>query len=151
MESENHTMPCCQGDQRSICALVNALDTIGDKWSLILIRDMMFLHKKEYSEFLASPEGISTNILANRLKGLVESGMATKSKHPSDKKKSLYQLTEKGMGLLPVLIELSLWGNDHLENTFIPEPFLQGMREDRCGFISKVTSDVAKHHCDCDC
>jgi len=99
--------------KRSLCAISTALDVVGDRWSLLILRDLMFTEKRSYSEFLLSDEGIATNILAARLLRMEENGIIRKSAHPSDGRKSIYLLTEKGIGLLPVLIELNFWMAEH--------------------------------------
>src|SRR5262245_1923447 len=94
---------------RSDCPLNFAIETIGDKWSLIILRDMIFWGKKTYREFLKSDEKIATNILAGRLEYLEKQGFITKSPHATDKRKEVYSLTRKGAELVPVLIELIVW------------------------------------------
>ena len=91
-----------------------SLDVFGDKWSLLIIRDLAFRNKCTYNDFLKSAEGIATNILATRLKGLEENGVIEKSAHPDSKAKILYRLTPKGIDLLPILIEIYIWADKHL-------------------------------------
>ena len=83
--------------KRSDCPLSQSLDVFGDKWSLLIIRDLMFGNKCTYNDFLKSEEGIATNILATRLKGLEENGIIEKSAHPDSKAKNLYKLSAKGI------------------------------------------------------
>lgn len=99
--------------KRSLCAISTALDIVGDRWCLLILRDLMFTEKRSYSELLSSEEGIATNILAARLLRMEENGIIRKSAHPTDGRKSIYLLTEKGIGLLPVLIELNFWMAEH--------------------------------------
>jgi len=80
---------------RSICPLANILDIIGDRWTLLVIRDLLFLEKHEFHEFLNAGEGISTNILAARLKRLMASDIAHMRPHPTNKRRKLYYLTQK--------------------------------------------------------
>lgn len=87
------------------------LDFIGDKWTLLVLRDMIFADKKSYGEFLQSEEKIATNILADRLNMLQSNGFIDKAESPDNKSKFLYSLTEKGISLLPIIIEMSLWGS----------------------------------------
>ncbi|MBP9855488.1 MAG: helix-turn-helix transcriptional regulator [Candidatus Omnitrophica bacterium] len=105
---------------RSPCPVTNTLDLIGDKWTLLIIRDMLFLEKKLFNEFLESPEGIATNILTERLKRLEEFGLI--EKRPYQKKPLRYEhvLTRCGRDLRPLLIELVRWGNTHIEGTIVP-------------------------------
>lgn len=102
-------------EQRSGCPINLALEVIGDRWSLIILRDMIFGGKRHYRELLnESVEGISTNILADRLKALTRHGMLTRSGDPSHKQKALYSLTEKSIALVPVLAQLGIWSRHHL-------------------------------------
>ncbi|NJR32322.1 MAG: helix-turn-helix transcriptional regulator, partial [Chamaesiphon sp. CSU_1_12] len=89
--------------KRSPCPVACTLDLIGDRWTLLVVRDMMFFEKQRFEEFLASPEGISSNILANRLKLLEELGLVTKQPYSSHSRRMNYQLTERGQSLRPVL------------------------------------------------
>lgn len=99
---------------RSECVFSNVLDLLGDKWTLLIVRDLMFFGKHEYKEFLASPEAIATNILSDRLKKLVNAGIAGEKMHPENKSRKFYYLTEKGKALLPMLIEMARWGSIYL-------------------------------------
>ncbi len=96
-------------EKRSSCPFCYSLDIFGDKWSLLIIRDLVFFEKNTYGDFLKSPEGIATNILASRLLQLEENGIIEKSEHPNSKSKYLYKLTSKGINLVPLLIEIYLW------------------------------------------
>ena len=122
--------------QRSCCALATALDVIGDRWSIIILRDMIFVGKQEFKEFMESPESIATNVLTNRLKTLSEAGIITKHKHPAGGKRTLYCLTDSGLALIPTLTELSLWSTQHLDNAFIPPVIQEQMLNHREAFIS---------------
>jgi DNA-binding HxlR family transcriptional regulator len=102
-------------DHRSGCPINLTLEVVGDKWSLLIIRDMIFGNRRHFREFLLkSEEGISSNILADRLKMLVEQGIITKADDPSHKQKAVYSLTERGIELLPVLAQMASWGRKHL-------------------------------------
>lgn len=96
-------------DRRSDCPVNFAVETLGDKWSLIILRDMIFWGKKTYGEFLKSDEKIATNILADRLEYLVHEGLISKSPDPKDKRKDIYTVTEKGIELVPMFIEMIAW------------------------------------------
>lgn len=95
--------------KRSDCPISCTLDVFGDKWSFLIIRDLLFAKECTYGDFLKSAEGIATNILAARLVTLEENKVIQKLEHPSSKAKVLYKLTRKGIDLLPVLIEIHLW------------------------------------------
>ncbi len=105
---------------RSECPITNTLDLIGDKWTLLVIRDMLYLKKKSFNEFLESPEGIATNILTERLKRLEEYGII--EKRPKEKTPVRYEyiLTRRGEDLRPLLLEMIRWGNTYIEGTFVP-------------------------------
>jgi DNA-binding HxlR family transcriptional regulator len=104
------------GVRRSACPIAGSLDLFGDRWSLLLIRDM--LHgKRTYGEFLDSPEGIPTNILADRLKRLEEAGIITSAAYQERPVRYAYTLTERGTGLGEVLLALVRWGKKHIPGT----------------------------------
>lgn len=103
---------------RSGCPINLTLEVLGDRWSLILIRDIMFGNRRHFRELLAlSDEKIASNILADRLKRLVAHGILSKRDDPAHKQKAVYSLTEKGIELLPVLIQMGAWGRRHLPTT----------------------------------
>jgi DNA-binding HxlR family transcriptional regulator len=103
------------GDEhRSGCPINLTLEVLGDKWSLLILRDMMFGCKRHFRELMRSEEGISSNILADRLKRLVEQGLLTKSDDPTHKQKAIYSLTERSIELLPVLAQMAIWGRKYL-------------------------------------
>ncbi len=104
------------------CPIACALDLIGDHWTLLVIRDLMFVGKHEYKEFLASEEGISSNILSDRLKKLEEAEIIASTAHPGSKRRKLYYLTDRGKDLIYILLDISKWSDRHLEaRVFIPE------------------------------
>ncbi|MBB4183850.1 winged helix-turn-helix transcriptional regulator [Sinorhizobium terangae] len=104
-------------DHRSGCPINLSLEVFGDKWSLLIVRDMIFGGKRHFRELLRSQEGISSNILADRLKTLVEMGMLTKRDDPSHKQKAIYSLTEKTIALVPIMAHLGAWGRRYLPVT----------------------------------
>jgi DNA-binding HxlR family transcriptional regulator len=93
-------------DHRSGCPINLSLEVFGDKWSLLILRDMMFGGKRHFRELLRSEEGISSNILADRLRKLLGEGMITRADDPSHKQKAIYSLTEKSIALVPVFAHL---------------------------------------------
>ena len=100
---------------RSACAINLTLEVVGDKWSLLIIRDIIFGNRRHYRELLTkSDEGISSNILADRLKTLMEAGILTREDDPTHKQKGIYSLTEQGIELLPVLAQMAAWGYKYL-------------------------------------
>src|SRR6202051_149144 len=107
--------PLMDDEQRSGCPINLMLEVVGDKWSLLVIRDMMFGNRRHFRELLTkSEEGISSNILADRLKTLLDQGIITWADDPSHKQKGIYSLTEQGIELLPILAQMSGWGFKYL-------------------------------------
>lgn len=127
---------------RSHCPINFLLETFGDRWTLLVVRDLMFKGKRSYGEFLASEEGISTNILADRLKRLEEGGIVEKSVDPTNKSRLFYHLTAKGLDLLPVMLEVTAWSarHDSLGNT--PTDFLPAFKSDRDGLIAALRAEA---------
>ncbi len=126
-----------------MCPISSTLDVLGDKWTLLSIRDLMFKGKKTYGEFLQSEEKIATNILADRLLILEKNGIVVKRAFPGSRVKNLYQLTPKGIDLLPTLLEMILWGDKYFE---IPEPIhrvAKKIRKDKSGMIKKISKQLA--------
>jgi len=99
--------------RRSDCPVNFAVEALGDKWSLVILRDMIFWGKKTYGEFLKSDERIATNILADRLAYLEREGLISKSPDPADRRKDIYRVTEKGIALVPMFIEMIAWSASH--------------------------------------
>lgn len=118
---------------RSDCPLNFGLELFGDKWTLLIIRDLMFFNKHYYNEFLSSNEGISTNILADRLALLEREGFIRKEKDKGHKQKIVYRLTEKGIDLLPVILEIGLWSDKYAGDLLTPgkEIILGKVKKDR--------------------
>ena len=105
-------------EQRSGCPINLTLETLGDRWSLIVIRDIMFGNRRHFRELqAANDEGIASNILASRLKRLVDHGLLTRSEDPTHKQKAIYSLTEKAIQLVPLLAEMGAWGRRHMPVT----------------------------------
>src|SRR5262250_2772921 len=99
--------------RRSNCPIACALDFVGDKWTLIVLRDLIMARKRYFQEFLESGEGIASNILASRLKRLEAAGLVTRSADPEQARRVVYTPTAKGLDLVPVLIELIAWSVKH--------------------------------------
>jgi DNA-binding HxlR family transcriptional regulator len=116
---------CKMQEHRSICPIACTLDLIGDRWTLLIIRDMLFFGKQRFEEFLESPEAISTNILANRLKLLEQSGLVEKQPYSNHSRRMNYQLTPRGQSLRPVLKAMINWGLKNIPETGIPEAHQQ--------------------------
>jgi len=130
--------------KRSECPISCSLDVWGDKWSLLIIRDLMFKKECTYGDFLKSDEKIATNILASRLQTLEENGVIDKLNHPDSKAKVLYRLTQKGIDLLPLMIEINLWAEKY---SSIPEDrkaILKEVKKDKEKFIKSWIKELKK-------
>ncbi len=99
---------------RSYCPINLSLEIFGDRWTLLVLRDMMFSGKRHFRDFLSSDELIASNILADRLKLLLEHGIVTKADDPTHKQKTVYSLTEKGIALLPIIVQIGAWGSRYV-------------------------------------
>jgi DNA-binding HxlR family transcriptional regulator len=130
--------------RRSGCPLNASVEMLGDRWSLLIIRDMMLVGAHTYTEFLECYEGIATNILADRLRKLVSYGIITTEPDPSDGRKLIYLLTAKGIGLAPVLTEMVLWAAAH-EDTG-NQALVRQVREDKEKFLAGVRQLWANRH-----
>lgn len=130
--------------RQSGCPIAFTLDILGDKWSLLIIRDMVFLGKKYYGDFLDSGEGIASNILADRLKRMGAQGIISRTDNPNNKKQAIYSLTEKGIDLLPVILEMILWGAKHDPNTAAPPEFLRKLNKDRSAVLREIVDGLKK-------
>jgi len=122
---------------RSGCPLASTLDIVGDKWSLLVVRDMLLQGKKNFKEFSASPEGIAPGILSSRLKWLEENDLISKQKLPDNQKENIYLLTEKGIGLAPIITEIVLWSGENLN----PQNAISGMIKDKSTFTEGVQNN----------
>jgi len=130
--------------QRSDCPISSALDIVGDKWSLLIVRDIMMNGKNTYNEFLKSAEKIATNVLADRLVMLETTGIITKEEHPDSKAKIYYKLTEKGIDLLPVLIELILWSDEHLPVSEASIAYGKALKKDKAAITRQMMAAFKK-------
>ncbi len=127
--------------KRSDCPISCSLDIIGDKWSLLIIRDVMLRGKMSYSEFLSSEERIATNILVSRLTILEGEKILVKDVSPENKSKYIYSLTQKGADLLPIIIELMDWGAKYNKNC--PRKELgQKIKRDKAAVIRELSETL---------
>ncbi|HEU4914315.1 MAG TPA: helix-turn-helix domain-containing protein [Candidatus Saccharimonadales bacterium] len=118
-------------DTKSHCPINYSLETFGDPWSLLIIRDIVCYGKRTYGEFLASKERISSRTLATRLEHLVMKGVLAKQTHETDKRKEVYTLTYKGKLAVPILIELATWGSQFDPQTASPHSWLEAVQADK--------------------
>ena len=106
-------------DVRSHCAVNYGVEIFGDRWSLLIIRDIVFVGKKTYGQFLKSEEGIATNVLASRLAFLEAQGILSKAPSPDDRRKDFYTLTEKGLDLIPIVLTIVVWSAKHDAKSYV--------------------------------
>ncbi len=131
--------------KRSDCPISSSLDIWGDKWSLLIVRDLMFSKQCTYGDFLKSDEKIATNILASRLQMLEENGVIIKQDHPDSKAKVLYKLTQKGVDLLTIMIEINLWASKYFTLPAERKNLLEEVKKDKEGFIREKTAELLEH------
>lgn len=129
-------------DNKSHCPVNFGLEAIGDQWSLLIVRDIVFWGKRTYGEFLSSEEGIATNMLARRLKELEQKGIITKQTDSEDKRKEVYSLTEKGLALIPILLEISGWSARYDPQTIAPKEFVEYVYAHRDKMFALITDTV---------
>lgn len=130
--------------KRSECPISSALDIIGDKWSLLIIRDIALSGKNTYNEFLKGEEKIATNILADRLVMLDEAGILVKEEHPDSKAKIFYRLTQMGIDLVPLLVETILWSDKYLVISPQAKEFATLLRQNKVGMIEHISMGLKK-------
>jgi len=131
--------------RRSDCPLSFALDIFGDKWTLLIVRDIMFRGKRSYGEFLDSEEHIATNILADRLALLESAEIIERTADTKDKRKDIYTLTQKGIDLLPALIEITLWSAKYDSKTAAPKEFVDQAKKDREQLIKQIRDGLKQN------
>jgi len=131
-------------EYRSDCPISTALDIFGDKWSLLIVRDMMFKGLNTYGDFLNGGEKIATNILADRLMILEAGGIIAKQKHPESKAKILYTLTPKGIDLVPALVEIIAWSEKYHEVHPQAKQFAKQIRKDKEVVVRQILSGLKK-------
>lgn len=120
------------------------LDILGDKWSLLIVRDLMFKEKKTYGDFLNSEEKIATNILADRLALLESGGIIAKQQYPGNKLKILYQLTPKGIDLLPLMVEMIIWSEKYHDVHPQAIEFAKQIKKDKLGILKRLIQNLKK-------
>lgn len=123
MKKINSNTACPDGS-RSTCPIANLLDIVGDKWTLLVVRDLLLLNKRRYGEFQSSPEAIPTNILADRLKRLEAAGIVKKDYYQDNPPRAEYFLTSKGADLGPILKAMGKWGMQYIPGAVLPETFM---------------------------
>jgi len=130
--------------RKSDCPINYAMEIFGDRWTFLIVRDLMFKGKHFYGEFLLSEEKIATNTLADRLSMLESNGIISKSSDPSHKQKIMYSLTKKGIDLVPVLVEFIMWSAKYDKNSAVEMKFVKSVKRDKVGVISKITRSLVE-------
>lgn len=134
-----------QVKRRSDCPIGFALDIFGDKWTLLIVRDLLFFGKVSYGDFLNSEEGIATNILADRLETLERVGIVKKRDDTANKTKFIYSLTTKGIDLLPALIEIIIWSAKYDPKTGAPKEFVAQAKNNRERLIKQIRAALKQN------
>ena len=125
-------------DRRSGCPIAYSLDLFGDRWTLLILRDMALGGRRYYRDFMEAGEGIATNVLAERLDRLERAGLVDKRRDPEDGKRNIYALTEKGLDTLPILLEMIAWGAAHDPESAAPATFTERVQRDREGLLAEL-------------
>src|SRR5436189_6407158 len=125
-------------ERRSDCPLNATLEVLGDRWSLLIVRDLIFKGRTTYKDFLAGGEGIATNVLADRLRRLEAEGVIEKGRDAADARRLVYRLTAQGLALAPVLVEMLVWGDGHYQ-TAAPRATIREMTQHRERFLAEVS------------
>lgn len=128
--------------RRSECPINYALEMVGDPWSLLVIRDIVYFGKRTFGEFLAGDEGIARSILTNRLGQLQERGILLKSPDPADGRKDVYSLTDRGLDLIPLLLAAADWGAEHAPSTDAPRWWIDLVRNRRDVLLPLIRDTV---------
>jgi DNA-binding HxlR family transcriptional regulator len=129
--------------RRSDCPVHFALEAVGDPWTLLIVRDLMFKNRTTYTEFLRAEEGIATNILADRLVRLEQDGIVAKDAAAD---RGGYRLTAKGIDLLPILLEIIAWSAKHDSRTAADRMFVRRFRADKAGFARALRAELEERH-----
>jgi len=125
---------------RSKCPIASLLDIMGDKWSLLIVRDMLIKHKKTFKEISESEEKIAPSILSARFKLLESYGLLSKRKLPNNKKENIYLLSEKGIDLTPIIIEYTLWGDKYMRE-YNDIDAISGLNSDKFLVINTIQNN----------
>ena len=133
-------------EHRSGCPINLTVEMLGDRWSLVILRDIALLGKRHFRELLESNEGISSNILADRLRMLVDAGMLTRSPDPGHKQRIIYSLTEKSIALVPVLAQIAIWGSHHLPVSERPAQLARMLEEGGPAYWDEIMAGLRHDH-----
>ena len=139
-------MPGATNGRRSGCPLSFALDIFGDRWTLLVVRDLLFAGKTRFGEFLASAEGIATNTLSDRLRRLAAVGIVQRRRDPANPGQTLYVLTERGLDLTPVLLAIIGWSGRHDPDTAASPAFLERLDREPGKVIDELTERARRRN-----
>lgn len=126
--------------RRSDCPIANILDLVGDKWSFLILRDMLFFGKRSFSDLKSSEEKVATNILTSRLEKLEHDGLIVKHPDPSDGRKKIYSLTQQGRDTLPIMLEMMIWSSKYDPDTNVSAALIERAINDRHNLINDLLS-----------
>jgi DNA-binding HxlR family transcriptional regulator len=129
-------------ERRQQCPIDYALEVFGDRWTLLVLRDLLLAGKRQYRDLLASKEGIATNILADRLKKLEQAGLVERNPDPDDRRQIIYSLTDKALDLIPVLLEISRWSAKYDDNTAADPSLVKRFDDDRAALIAALIAQA---------
>jgi DNA-binding HxlR family transcriptional regulator len=127
---------------RSHCPINFGIEIFGDRWTLLVLRDLLLKGKSSFKEFQSSDEGIATNILAERLDRMTRCGLVTAERVASDSRQIRYRPTPKGRALLSVLVEMAYWGATHDPQTAAPPSFVRAYENDRAGLVQAIEAGL---------
>jgi DNA-binding HxlR family transcriptional regulator len=127
---------------RSTCPLNFALEIFGDRWTLIVLRDLLLRSRRRYGELLACEEGIATNVLADRLKRLEQRGLVTKERDEADARQYVYRPTQQAVTLVPMLVEMTVWGARNSKQSSIGRDFIRRFETDRAQLIAEIQEQI---------
>jgi DNA-binding HxlR family transcriptional regulator len=130
--------------RRSDCSISYALDYLGDKWTLLVLRDLLFHGKRHFRDFLASEEKIASNILAHRLKQLAAAGLVTRRPDPDSRRSLVYEPTDKAADLIPALLELTRWSGKYDPHTRVTSKLARRITEDRDELVAELVTQLKK-------
>lgn len=137
-----------KSQKRSDCPVSWSLELWGDKWSLLIIRDLILNKNCTYKDFLNAEEGIATNILSARLLALEENGFIRKVDNPGTKTRVFYKLTEMGINLFPIILEIMLWSEKYTTNPAHIKAIIREAKKDKAGFIKASIKELKKNLAD---
>ena len=132
-----------RNQRRSDCPISFALGIFGDRWTLLVLRDLMLRNKRRFKELAAAPERIATNVLSDRLRRLADAGLITREPDPEDRRQGIYRATERGIDLVPMLVELVVWGARNDPGTGVTRDFIERFERNRQGLIRAIQHHAA--------